>query len=185
MPGTPSLAGAPLRPRSQGGIYVFTLLDHFAAGTSILFGVLMEVIGVAWFYGKNRALNGTARSHRWDQQLCWRCERSGQHPRVGHCGTQRPCVVGRVASQSGAWPRLFGWIREGSELGRLPEVPPVVRALGVTLGWAWRRRACSALGAACRWRQSLCPAEQSPGTREAGELAEGACHWARVTRALS
>ncbi|XP_010855440.1 PREDICTED: sodium-dependent dopamine transporter [Bison bison bison] len=35
---------------TNGGIYVFTLLDHFAAGTSILFGVLMEVIGVAWFY---------------------------------------------------------------------------------------------------------------------------------------
>ncbi len=31
----------------QGGIYVFTLLDHFAAGTSILFGVLIEAIGVA------------------------------------------------------------------------------------------------------------------------------------------
>lgn len=101
MPGTPSLAGAPLRPPAQGGIYVFTLLDHFAAGTSILFGVLMEVIGVAWFYGKNRALNGTARSHRRDQRLCWRCERSGQHPRVGHCGTQRPCVMGSVASEQG------------------------------------------------------------------------------------
>lgn len=38
----------------QGGIYVFTLLDHFAAGTSILFGVLIEAIGVAWFYGEAR-----------------------------------------------------------------------------------------------------------------------------------
>lgn len=36
----------------QGGMYVFTLLDHFAAGTSILFGVLIEAIGIAWFYGK-------------------------------------------------------------------------------------------------------------------------------------
>lgn len=36
----------------QGGIYVFTLLDHFAAGTSILFGVLIEAIGIAWFYGE-------------------------------------------------------------------------------------------------------------------------------------
>lgn len=41
----------------QGGIYVFTLLDHFAAGTSILFGVLIEAIGVAWFYGKSWWLN--------------------------------------------------------------------------------------------------------------------------------
>lgn len=42
-------------PLFQGGIYVFTLLDHFAAGTSILFGVLIEAIGVAWFYGKDEA----------------------------------------------------------------------------------------------------------------------------------
>lgn len=41
----------------QGGIYVFTLLDHFAAGTSILFGVLIEAIGVAWFYGKDGVLS--------------------------------------------------------------------------------------------------------------------------------
>ena len=45
-------------PLLQGGIYVFTLLDHFAAGTSILFGVLIEAIGVAWFYGKDGASAG-------------------------------------------------------------------------------------------------------------------------------
>lgn len=33
-------------------MYVFTLLDHYAAGTSILFGVLIEAIGIAWFYGE-------------------------------------------------------------------------------------------------------------------------------------
>lgn len=45
-------------PLFQGGIYVFTLLDHFAAGTSILFGVLIEAIGVAWLYGKGEASPG-------------------------------------------------------------------------------------------------------------------------------
>lgn len=38
----------------QGGIYVLTLLDAFAAGTSILFAVLMEAVGVSWFYGTCR-----------------------------------------------------------------------------------------------------------------------------------
>ncbi|KTF91836.1 hypothetical protein cypCar_00027036, partial [Cyprinus carpio] len=38
---------------TNGGIYVFTLLDHFAAGTSILFGVLIEAIGISWFYGED------------------------------------------------------------------------------------------------------------------------------------
>ncbi|KAB0393812.1 hypothetical protein E2I00_001245, partial [Balaenoptera physalus] len=52
---------------TNGGIYVFTLLDHFAAGTSILFGVFMEVIGVAWFYGKDGAfLGGLVCSNRKD-----------------------------------------------------------------------------------------------------------------------
>lgn len=45
----------------QGGIYVFTLLDHFAAGTSILFGVLIEAIGIAWFYGEGAWLPDMAR----------------------------------------------------------------------------------------------------------------------------
>lgn len=31
---------------------MLTMLDKYAAGTSILFGVLIEAIGVSWFYGK-------------------------------------------------------------------------------------------------------------------------------------
>ena len=77
-------------PLSQGGIYVFTLLDHFAAGTSILFGVLLEVIGVAWFYGKGGpALAGCAPALR-TQPLC------------------RPSD----------WPRLWPWA--ASLLAKLP-----------------------------------------------------------------
>uniref|UniRef100_A0A8B9RI53 Transporter n=1 Tax=Astyanax mexicanus TaxID=7994 RepID=A0A8B9RI53_ASTMX len=59
-----------------GGIYVFTLLDHFAAGTSILFGVLIEAIGIAWFYGVDRFSDDIQEmiGHRpglyW--RLCWK-----------------------------------------------------------------------------------------------------------------
>lgn len=54
----PSHAGLRLSPSTpQGGIYVLTLLDTFAAGTSILFAVLMEAIGVSWFYGTCWALS--------------------------------------------------------------------------------------------------------------------------------
>lgn len=42
-------------------MYVFTLLDHFAAGTSILFGVLIEAIGIAWFYGEKDGLKKRGR----------------------------------------------------------------------------------------------------------------------------
>lgn len=40
---------------------MFTLLDHFAAGTSILFGVLIEAIGIAWFYGEKDGLKNRGR----------------------------------------------------------------------------------------------------------------------------
>ncbi|KAG7248103.1 hypothetical protein CRUP_007933, partial [Coryphaenoides rupestris] len=59
-----------------GGMYVFTLLDHFAAGTSILFGVLIEAIGIAWFYGVDRFSDDIEEmiGHRpglyW--RLCWK-----------------------------------------------------------------------------------------------------------------
>uniref|UniRef100_A0A8B9KZ65 Transporter n=1 Tax=Astyanax mexicanus TaxID=7994 RepID=A0A8B9KZ65_ASTMX len=61
---------------TNGGIYVFTLLDHFAAGTSILFGVLIEAIGIAWFYGVDRFSDDIQEmiGHRpglyW--RLCWK-----------------------------------------------------------------------------------------------------------------
>lgn len=61
---------------TNGGIYVFTLLDHFAAGTSILFGVLIEAIGVAWFYGVRQfsddiqQMTGQRPSLYW--RLCWK-----------------------------------------------------------------------------------------------------------------
>uniref|UniRef100_A0AAQ5BGN6 Transporter n=1 Tax=Homo sapiens TaxID=9606 RepID=A0AAQ5BGN6_HUMAN len=61
---------------TNGGIYVFTLLDHFAAGTSILFGVLIEAIGVAWFYGVGQfsddiqQMTGQRPSLYW--RLCWK-----------------------------------------------------------------------------------------------------------------
>lgn len=61
---------------TNGGIYVFTLLDHFAAGTSILFGVLIEAIGVAWFYGVRqfsddiKQMTGQRPSLYW--RLCWK-----------------------------------------------------------------------------------------------------------------
>uniref|UniRef100_A0A8C1KKI8 Transporter n=1 Tax=Cyprinus carpio TaxID=7962 RepID=A0A8C1KKI8_CYPCA len=61
---------------TNGGIYVFTLLDHFAAGTSILFGVLIEAIGIAWFYGVDRfsddiqEMIGQRPGLYW--RLCWK-----------------------------------------------------------------------------------------------------------------
>uniref|UniRef100_F6U983 Transporter n=1 Tax=Equus caballus TaxID=9796 RepID=F6U983_HORSE len=57
---------------SSGGIYVLTLLDTFAAGTSILFAVLMEAIGVSWFYGVDRFSNDIQQMMGFKPGLYWR-----------------------------------------------------------------------------------------------------------------
>ncbi|XP_072836596.1 sodium-dependent noradrenaline transporter [Pogona vitticeps] len=57
---------------TNGGIYVLTLLDTFAAGTSILFAVLMEAIGVSWFYGVDRFSEDIQRMMGFKPGLYWR-----------------------------------------------------------------------------------------------------------------
>lgn len=37
---------------TQAGIYFFTIVDHFAAGVSLMYIAFFEVIAVVWFYGK-------------------------------------------------------------------------------------------------------------------------------------
>uniref|UniRef100_A0A8B9K0H7 Transporter n=1 Tax=Astyanax mexicanus TaxID=7994 RepID=A0A8B9K0H7_ASTMX len=57
---------------TKGGIYVFTLLDTYAAGTSILFGVLVEAVGVSWFYGVDRFSEDIERMMGFKPGLYWR-----------------------------------------------------------------------------------------------------------------
>ncbi|XP_028812484.1 sodium-dependent noradrenaline transporter [Denticeps clupeoides] len=57
---------------TNGGIYVLTLLDRYAAGTSILFGVLIEAIGVSWFYGVDRFSEDIERMMGFKPGLYWR-----------------------------------------------------------------------------------------------------------------
>ncbi|XP_005388379.1 PREDICTED: sodium-dependent noradrenaline transporter isoform X3 [Chinchilla lanigera] len=57
---------------TKGGIYVLTLLDTFAAGTSILFAVLIEAIGVSWFYGVDRFSNDIQQMMGFKPGLYWR-----------------------------------------------------------------------------------------------------------------
>uniref|UniRef100_A0A665X990 Transporter n=1 Tax=Echeneis naucrates TaxID=173247 RepID=A0A665X990_ECHNA len=57
---------------TNGGIYVLTLLDKYAAGTSILFAVLIEAIGVSWFYGVDRFSEDVERMMGFKPGLYWR-----------------------------------------------------------------------------------------------------------------
>uniref|UniRef100_A0A671LGH8 Transporter n=1 Tax=Sinocyclocheilus anshuiensis TaxID=1608454 RepID=A0A671LGH8_9TELE len=57
---------------TNGGIFVLTLLDAYAAGTSILFGVLIEAIGVSWFYGVDRFSEDIERMMGFKPGIYWR-----------------------------------------------------------------------------------------------------------------
>ncbi|XP_026569739.1 sodium-dependent noradrenaline transporter [Pseudonaja textilis] len=57
---------------SNGGIYILTLLDNYAAGTSILFAVLVEAIGVSWFYGVDRFSEDIQRMLGFKPGIYWR-----------------------------------------------------------------------------------------------------------------
>ncbi|XP_004845195.1 sodium-dependent dopamine transporter isoform X1 [Heterocephalus glaber] len=109
---------------TNGGIYVFTLLDHFAAGTSILFGVLIEAIGVAWFYGVQqfsddiKQMTGRRPSLYW--RLCWKL--------VSPCFLLFVVVVSVVTFRPPhygayifpAWANVLGWVVATSSMAMVP-----------------------------------------------------------------
>ncbi|XP_050001696.1 sodium-dependent dopamine transporter isoform X1 [Alexandromys fortis] len=109
---------------TNGGIYVFTLLDHFAAGTSILFGVLIEAIGVAWFYGVKqfsddiKQMTGQRPNLYW--RLCWKL--------VSPCFLLYVVVVSIVTFRPPHygdyifpdWANALGWIIATSSMAMVP-----------------------------------------------------------------
>ncbi|XP_060075999.1 sodium- and chloride-dependent GABA transporter ine-like [Ylistrum balloti] len=42
---------------AQGGLYFFSLLDHYAAAVSLMYLAFFEVIAITWIYGANRLSN--------------------------------------------------------------------------------------------------------------------------------
>lgn len=60
---------------TQGGIYFFQLIDHYAASISIMYLAFFEVIAVAWFYGAFRLSKNvktmTGRYPGFFIKICW------------------------------------------------------------------------------------------------------------------
>ncbi|XP_074644545.1 sodium-dependent dopamine transporter-like [Tubulanus polymorphus] len=57
---------------TEGGIFIFTMLDSFGAGTSIIFTVLIQAIGVAWFYGMDQFSSDIQHMLGFKPGLYWR-----------------------------------------------------------------------------------------------------------------
>nr|WLN44339.1 NTT7 [Sinonovacula rivularis] len=55
-----------------GGMYVFKILDTFAAGTSIVFAVLVQVVAVSWLYGLEQFCEDIYRMTGYRPGLYWR-----------------------------------------------------------------------------------------------------------------
>ncbi|CAK9826613.1 Sodium- and chloride-dependent GABA transporter ine [Anthophora retusa] len=60
---------------TQGGIYFFQLIDHYAASISIMFLAFFEVIAISWCYGVRRLCNNvkemTGRKPSIYFRFCW------------------------------------------------------------------------------------------------------------------
>uniref|UniRef100_A0A4W3K5X0 Transporter n=1 Tax=Callorhinchus milii TaxID=7868 RepID=A0A4W3K5X0_CALMI len=115
---------------TNGGIYVFTLLDKFAAETSILFGVLIETIGVSWFYGVDRFSNdiekmiGKRPGLYW--RLCWKFV-SPCFLLVSpvHCGFKKVKIMLAVTTEYDNyifpdWANTTGWCIAISSMAAVP-----------------------------------------------------------------
>ncbi|CAG2059870.1 unnamed protein product [Timema podura] len=60
---------------TEGGIYFFQLVDHFAASISIMYLAFFEVIAISWFYGAHRLAKNvhemTGRHPSLYFRFCW------------------------------------------------------------------------------------------------------------------
>ncbi|KAK9708007.1 Sodium:neurotransmitter symporter family [Popillia japonica] len=60
---------------TNGGIFFFQLIDHYAASISIMYVAFFEIIAIAWFYGVKRLsrniLEMTGREPSWYFKFCW------------------------------------------------------------------------------------------------------------------
>ncbi|XP_060527837.1 sodium- and chloride-dependent GABA transporter ine-like [Cylas formicarius] len=60
---------------TQGGIYFFQLIDHYAASISIMYLAFFECVAITWFYGTFRLCRNvktmTGRHPGWFLKICW------------------------------------------------------------------------------------------------------------------
>ncbi|XP_069177322.1 sodium-dependent dopamine transporter [Procambarus clarkii] len=112
---------------TQGGFYVFSVLDRYAAGYSILFAVFCEAIAVSWIYGIERLQEDIREMIGFAPGIYWRtCLKFCAPAFIGII-----IVYGLInykplsASDPEAfpwWTDVIGWLMAGSSMIMIPFV---------------------------------------------------------------
>ncbi|XP_057321913.1 sodium- and chloride-dependent GABA transporter ine-like [Microplitis mediator] len=149
---------------SQGGIYFFQLIDHYAASISIMFLAFFEVIAISWFYGVRRLCNNvsemTGRVPSMYIQFCWLIAAPLLIMSVwvfSLIDYQSP-TYGNGAYQYPWWAEAVGWGIASLSLICIPAVAVyvLIRAEGVTFTEKLRNSIRSHFEACKVCRQEYC-----------------------------
>ncbi|XP_068234602.1 sodium-dependent dopamine transporter [Palaemon carinicauda] len=112
---------------TQGGFYVFRVLDRYAAGYSILFAVFCEAIAVSWIYGIARLCDDIREMIGFAPGFYWRtCLQYFAPIFIGIIIIYGLCNNTSLSSENPKifpwWTDLIGWTMAGSSMIMIPFV---------------------------------------------------------------
>ncbi|XP_066977932.1 sodium-dependent dopamine transporter [Macrobrachium rosenbergii] len=112
---------------TQGGFYVFRVLDRYAAGYSILFAVFCEAIAVSWIYGIARLCDDIREMIGFAPGFYWRtCLQFFAPIFIGIIIIYGLCTNTSLSSENPEaypwWTDVIGWIMAGSSMIMIPFV---------------------------------------------------------------
>ncbi|CAD5124741.1 DgyrCDS13010 [Dimorphilus gyrociliatus] len=114
---------------TQGGMYVFSLFDHYAASFSLLFTTVAECVAINWIYGSNRFCKDVSTMLGKEISVVWRVFWGGISPVVIIA-----IIIFNLATSQGAeygdytypvWGDCIGWFITLSSILPIPIVAAI------------------------------------------------------------
>ncbi|XP_028156887.1 sodium- and chloride-dependent GABA transporter ine isoform X1 [Ostrinia furnacalis] len=128
----------------HSGIYVFQLMDYYAASLSITYLAFFEVVAIAWFYGVGRLSSNikqmTGRVPSFYFRFCWLIATPALLLALWVASLVDYTPPGYRQYAYPAWAQVLGWIIASLSLLCIPvyAVVTIVRAPGKSLGEKFR-----------------------------------------------
>ncbi|XP_063821760.1 sodium- and chloride-dependent GABA transporter ine isoform X2 [Ostrinia nubilalis] len=128
----------------HSGIYVFQLMDYYAASLSITYLAFFEVVAIAWFYGVGRLSSNikqmTGRVPSFYFRFCWLIATPALLLALWVASLVDYTPPGYRQYAYPAWAQVLGWIIASLSLLCIPvyAVVTIVRAPGKSLGGKFR-----------------------------------------------